>query len=848
MANDNVNTGTIDYGIDLGTTTSSIAKVDGNGAMLVPNQLDNKNFVSSAVWIKKNGTIYVGDTAKDRVARDPENAYAEFKLKMGTDHVYKFKASGKEMTPVELSAEILKNLRQSVKEKHQKDLRAAVITVPADFTSPQTKATTEAAKLAGFKKVILLQEPTAAAMAYGFGNTSDDNEIWLIYDLGGGTFDVSIMKKNQEEIVNMHNEGDSYLGGKLIDWDIVDKILAPAVVEETGLSDFDRGNKKYAKSFAKLKKAAEKAKADLSTFETADIDIESLVMDSDGDMLDFEYEMTRSELHQVMKPYVDRTINYCRTALEDADLEEGDITKIILVGGSTLSPYIHERLEAEFRIPLVYTIDPTTVVARGAALFAGTQLDAIQDDDEPVAGFVSIEVIYDTIGDEDEFDVKGKLSYPDGSVDGYSVEFINKKTKDTSGKIPVRADGKFRVELYADDEENYNEFEIKVYDASGDLANLSPSSINTIKYKIAPPPSEHILSHTIGLGKYGNELDVIADRGTPLPFEFRKSYKSPNTVHSGDSREKVFIPLYEGNKMKADRNIQIGHITITGDDVRRDLPEDSEIELTVSIDESMNVDGNVYIPFLDQDFEESFVIESEKLTLKDMEDKFREQKQRYMDLETKAVTINDPRIQKYFDQIESEDMIRNIEKFLQTSETDVDALDKVNSLIKDFTDILDHIDAIVLSSGTWEEIKRETDDLMSKVEGGIDNGEPQIKKLFEQVKQRYASAVETRNEKLLMDVRDKLQFIFAQLNKREIIMFGFLELAATGEFVNQAAADRLIQEGNDALARGDMDELERILGQMVRILKPDQIPGRDQPGAAPGSATGPGADWRLKDN
>jgi molecular chaperone DnaK len=350
------------------------------------------------------------------------------------------------------------------------------------------------------------------------------------------------------------------------------------------------------------------------------------------------------------------------------------------------------------------------------------------------------------------------------------------------------------------------------------------------------------------LGKYGNELDVIADRGTPLPFEFRKSYKSPNTVHSGDSREKVFIPLYEGNKMKADRNIQIGHITITGDDVRRDLPEDSEIELTVSIDESMNVDGNVYIPFLDQDFEESFVIESEKLTLKDMEDKFREQKQRYMDLETKAVTINDPRIQKYFDQIESEDMIRNIEKFLQTSETDVDALDKVNSLIKDFTDILDHIDAIVLSSGTWEEIKRETDDLMSKVEGGIDNGEPQIKKLFEQVKQRYASAVETRNEKLLMDVRDKLQFIFAQLNKREIIMFGFLELAATGEFVNQAAADRLIQEGNDALARGDMDELERILGQMVRILKPDQIPGRDQPGAAPGSATGPGADWRLKDN
>ena len=190
------NTGTIDYGIDLGTTTSSIAKVDGNGTMVIPNTLDNKNFVSSAVYIKKNGTIFVGDKAKKKIATDPKNGYAEFKLKMGSDYIYDFEATGKQMTPVELSAEILKNLRQTVMEKHQKDLKAAVITVPADFTAPQTKATTEAAKLAGFEKVILLQEPTAAAMAYGFGS-SDDNEVWLIYDLGGGTFDVSVMKKNK---------------------------------------------------------------------------------------------------------------------------------------------------------------------------------------------------------------------------------------------------------------------------------------------------------------------------------------------------------------------------------------------------------------------------------------------------------------------------------------------------------------------------------------------------------------------------------------------------------------------------------------------------------------------------
>lgn len=301
------NTGTIDYGIDLGTTTSSIAKVDGDTTIVVPNKTDNKNFVASAVYIKKNGTIFVGDKAKNKIATDPKNGFAEFKLRMGSDHVYEFEKSGMRMTPVQLSAEILKNLRATVKQMYQKDLRAAVITVPADFTAPQTQATTEAAELAGFKEVILLQEPTAAAMAYGFGN-STDNELWLIYDLGGGTFDVSIMKKTEDEIVNVNNQGDAYLGGKLIDWDIVDKVFVPALNGELGLTDFNRDNEKYLKHFAKLKKAAEIAKTDLSTYDTAEVEIENFFISDDGDVFDFEYDMTRQELDEIMRPYVDRTI------------------------------------------------------------------------------------------------------------------------------------------------------------------------------------------------------------------------------------------------------------------------------------------------------------------------------------------------------------------------------------------------------------------------------------------------------------------------------------------------------------------------------------------------------------
>ena len=280
------NTGMIDYGIDLGTTTSSIAKVDGSGTTIIPNKTDNKNFVNSAVYIKKNGTIFIGDKAKNKIATDPKNGYSEFKLRMGSDHVYEFEKSGLKMTPVELSAEILKNLRQTAYEKCQKDLKAAVITVPADFTTPQTKATKDAEELAGFEQVILLQEPKAATIAYGLDKL-DKDEIWLVYDFDESTFDVSIIQKVNEEINIINNQGDTYLGGKLIDWDIVEKIFVPLIVDETGLSDFNRNNPKYLKGFEKLKRAAELAKTEISHYGRAEIEIENLIFMENGDVYDF---------------------------------------------------------------------------------------------------------------------------------------------------------------------------------------------------------------------------------------------------------------------------------------------------------------------------------------------------------------------------------------------------------------------------------------------------------------------------------------------------------------------------------------------------------------------------------
>ena len=812
------NTGTIDYGIDLGTTTSSIAKVDGDTTIVVPNKTDNKNFVASAVYIKKNGTIFVGDKAKNKIATDPKNGFAEFKLRMGSDHVYEFEKSGMRMTPVQLSAEILKNLRATVKQMYQKDLRAAVITVPADFTAPQTQATTEAAELAGFKEVILLQEPTAAAMAYGFGN-STDNELWLIYDLGGGTFDVSIMKKTEDEIVNVNNQGDAYLGGKLIDWDIVDKVFVPALNDELGLTDFNRDNEKYLKHFAKLKKAAEIAKTDLSTYDTAEVEIENFFISDDGDVFDFEYDMTRQELDEIMRPYVDRTINHCHTALEDENLSISDVTKIILVGGSTLSPYIHERLTEEFNIPLEYSIDPTTVVARGAAIYAGTKLMHVTDE-EPDEGFVSVELMYETLGDAIDFNVSGKIINPQGSSQGYSIEFVNSVTGYSSGRIPVAENGFFTTQLLAENENDYNIYQIKIYDSSGNIANLSPNCVNSIKYKIDIIPDRPKLSHTIGLGKFGNELDVIAEKSTELPFHFRKTYKSSNPVHRGNASDEVYIPLYQGNMIKADRNTLIGHLKITGNDVKRDLPADSEIELSVTINESMNIESSVYIEYLDQEFDEGMVITSEKKSRDVLIERFEEHKSRYNKILTESAGTTNMQIQNYLNQIISENMIDNIETFLRNSETDPDALDNASKRINEFANILDNIEIILNSLLSWDELKDETDQLIADIEANLDKAEPQTKVLYEQMKGMYDNAVETKNDQLLANVKDKMQFIFAQIHETELIMFTFLEFASSGEFIDQNAANDLIQRGNSALSNGNIDELRSIVSQLYKITKP----------------------------
>jgi len=271
---------TIDFGIDLGTTNSKIAVLKGTTNEVFNNN-EGQEYTPSAVWIDSRGRLYVGRLAKEQLEYDNENAFSEFKLLMGTPQIYRFARSGRQMRPEELSAEVLKSLRGDVQQHTGEGIKAAAISVPAAFELPQCEATNKAAKLAGLSFSPLVQEPVAAAFAYGFQSKSD-RVFWMVYDFGGGTFDVAVIQVRDGYINIVHHNGDNYLGDKLIDWEIVERLFVPALEKEYHLSDFKRGNPKWKAAFAKLKLHAEQAKIRVSRDTATDVIIDPLCQDDKG--------------------------------------------------------------------------------------------------------------------------------------------------------------------------------------------------------------------------------------------------------------------------------------------------------------------------------------------------------------------------------------------------------------------------------------------------------------------------------------------------------------------------------------------------------------------------------------
>ncbi|MDQ1912895.1 molecular chaperone DnaK [Paenibacillus sp. GD4] len=354
-------------GIDLGTTNSCVAVMEGGEAVVIPNAEGNRT-TPSVVGFKKDGERIVGETAKRQAITNPDRTIISIKRHMGTNH--KENIDGKEYSPQEISAMILQKLKADAEAYLGTTVTQAVITVPAYFNDSQRQATKDAGKIAGLEVLRIVNEPTAAALAYGLEKTED--QTILVYDLGGGTFDVSILELGDGFFEVKATSGDNKLGGDDFDQVIID-FLAAEFKKEHGV---DLSKDKAA--VQRLKDAAEKAKKELSGVLTTTISLPFITV-VDGVPQHLEVNLTRAKFEELSAGLVERTMGPTRQALSDAGLSANQIDKVVLVGGSTRIPAVQEAVKKLIGKEPHKGVNPDEVVALGAAVQAGVLTGDVKD-------------------------------------------------------------------------------------------------------------------------------------------------------------------------------------------------------------------------------------------------------------------------------------------------------------------------------------------------------------------------------------------------------------------------------------------------------------------------------------
>jgi len=376
-------------GIDLGTTNSCVAVLEGKEPMVIQNQ-EGQRTTSSVVAYTNKGERLVGAPARNQMITNPENTVSSIKRFMGrsysevSDEIemvpYKVVKSGsgdavvevssKQYTPPEISAAVLQKMKKTAEDYLGEEVKEAVITVPAYFNDSQRQATKDAGKIAGLDVKRIVNEPTAAALAYGYGKGK--NEKIAVYDLGGGTFDISILELGDNVYEVLSTNGDTHLGGDNFDQRIIDWLV------QSFKNDFGIDLSKDRMALQRLKDGAEKAKRELSTSQSTEINLPFITADSGGPK-HLQYTLTRAKFEQLIEDLVQKTKEPCEQAIKDAGASANDVDHVILVGGSTRIPLVQKLVQEIFKKEPNKGVNPDEVVAIGAAIQAGVLGGDVKD-------------------------------------------------------------------------------------------------------------------------------------------------------------------------------------------------------------------------------------------------------------------------------------------------------------------------------------------------------------------------------------------------------------------------------------------------------------------------------------
>ena len=555
-------------GIDLGTTNSAICSYDGKN-IRVWKSPDQNDVTPSAIYIDRRGNRYYGQRAYDNAPRNPNNSATLFKRFMGTDTKIEIKGAGITLTPEECSAEILKVLFGYLPEDIRNDEdTAVVITVPAAFNQMKKDATLEAARLAGFQNVALMQEPVAAVMSVM--RQSKIEGVFLIYDLGGGTFDVSIAENIGGRVNLLSHGGIEMCGGR--DWDriVFNNIVVPWLRAHFKLPDDLLANSQYRTLISLAQWASEKAKIELSSKEESVIALgegEARCMDLNGDEIYLDIPLTRSQLDNLISEMVLETVNATRETMRKAGLTANDIERIVFVGGPTNYKPLRDTVCRELALPADTTINPMTAVAEGACIFAES-INWDNEKHERKAANAEVNSDFEvsfryTARTPDSY---AKIVFITRSADGFSAEVNSLDTGWTSGRVALKNGSAMELPLH---HSGSNTFEVSVFNAYGRPMHLDENRVvitKTIATIGAIPASQSIgveVMKTLGGSAI---LEFLVKEGDDLPKKGVTTFKAGQTIKAG-SGSALNIKLWEGNiESPVEDNRFIGVLKISGMD------------------------------------------------------------------------------------------------------------------------------------------------------------------------------------------------------------------------------------------------------------------------------------------
>ncbi len=574
-------------GIDLGTTNSAAAVFDGSELVSIVNARGDIN-TPSVIRTTEKG-IVVGDKAKRHLDSDPGNTFKEFKRLMGTQSASKADRNGKQWQAHELSAEVLKALRSLAEAQTSCSFDKVVITVPALFELPQSKATAEAARLAGFEKVELLPEPVASALASGW---SDEHagSVWLVYDLGGGTFDVSLLESRDGLLRVVAHDGDNFLGGRDIDTALVEWLLSQ--LEEHHSLTLNNSHADFHSVKRHLETSAEQAKIHLSKTARTAIELE---FEYDDEEYEIDIEISQAILTRLCEPLIARSISICERLLTSQGLPREQLKRVVLVGGPAHMPII-QNLVARDLAPLAQSAeDPMSLVSRGAALYAATIGLACEANNTSIEETSSAKqnphvwLQYPSVCSELNPTIMGRIV--DNSCKAKKVQVVKDDQSWQGEIIEIGDDSVFIAEVTVLAGKK-NRFLLHGFDALGNPTDIFHSTINIIHgIAISDPP----LSRSIGVSLADGSVKTFVERGTPLPAK-RTFVQSTIDTLTPKSGQKLNIPIVQGERRKARFCRKVGGLIIDSDELSQTLPVGSRVEITIEVDRGGDLRAQAFLP------------------------------------------------------------------------------------------------------------------------------------------------------------------------------------------------------------------------------------------------------------